>query len=116
MALVNKLFFPLLLTIVIEVAVAALLGYRKKTTVMAIIYINIVTNLSLNSLILADFVFSWQIINVYAVILLEIIIVVIEWRLLVFALHQKSRQMFYLSLAMNSASFIVGLILMPFIL
>lgn len=111
MILLKSFFLPLFLTIIIELAVAKLLGYRKKIIIISIVLINVVTNLALNLIIFTDLYFSWHLVNWTVVILLEIIIVSVEWRMLVYATNQPSRQLLVLSLTMNATSFACGIIL-----
>jgi hypothetical protein len=111
MALISSLLYALLLTIVIELLVACFFGYRKKLEIFSIICINLLTNPLLNYLFLINNHFSFMIINLFVIISLEVLVVLIEWKLLVYALHENSRKMFVLSLAMNFCSYIAGVLI-----
>ena len=110
LTLANSLLLPLLLTILIEVIVAILLGYKKRDEILLVILANIITNPALNYLLILNNylrVFKYSAL----VILLEILVVLIEWQILYFALKKPRSKLFILSLAMNTASFLLGLLI-----
>jgi len=111
MAIITSLLFALLLTIAIEITVAYFFCHRKKLEIIAIICINLLTNPILNYLLILNKSFSFIKINFFIIIFLEVMVIVIEWKLLVYALHEKSRKMFVLSLAMNFSSYITGVLI-----
>ncbi len=100
----------LLLTIAIEIIVAIFFGYRKKSEIATIIFINLITNPLLNYLLFINGYFGITQINTTAILFLEIIIVLVEWLLLRFALQQNSKKLFALSLVMNFCSYIAGVL------
>jgi hypothetical protein len=106
--LVVKLLPPLLLTILIELSVGILLGYRKKVEMAAIVLVNMVTNPLLNYLVFLNNHFSFIALTQPIIGGLEFLVVLAEWGMLVFALHGKPKPLFGLSLAMNACSYIVG--------
>lgn len=105
----------LALTIVIEVPVAVLMGLRGGRAVASVTLVNVVTNPVLNLIVLA--LVAWvpavaYLPSVYwsVVTLLELVVVVVEWRLLLWALGGSSRRMLLTSVVMNAASFGAGLL------
>ena len=108
MNIVNQLLVPLFLTIVIECSVASIYQIKKEEY-KYIVIINILTNLSLNTL----GYFINQINNSYViiiiVILLEILIFYIE--ALYFGKRIKIDNKYMFSLSLNAASFLTGCII-----
>lgn len=100
----------LAVTLVVELAVAALLGYRSRTELRTVAYINLITNplLGLGTMFVfpaSATAFSWEVVP------LEVVVVLAEWGLLVWALKRPVWRMLGLSLAMNAASLGAGLLL-----
>jgi hypothetical protein len=108
MSLISSYLLALFLTIVIELAVAFFFGFRKRIEIIAIIFINLLTNTILNYFLLANDHFSFFKSSLLIILLLEIVVVLIEWKLLVFALQEKPKKLLALSLAMNFCSYITG--------
>jgi hypothetical protein len=118
--LLGELATALGLTVVIELATVALLGGRSVRELAAVALVNVVTNpplvlslLALNAVLVArlsaDAAFAayWG-----AVAIGEVIVVIVEWRLLAWALRADSRLWLARSIAMNAASFVLGSALM----
>jgi len=103
--------FALLLTIAIEVVVALFFGYRKKSEIATVIFINLITNSLLNYLLFIDSYFGTVQISTIAILILEIIVVLVEWLLLVFTLKQNQKKLFALSVVMNFCSYIAGVLI-----
>jgi hypothetical protein len=100
----------LLLTLAIESPVAWLFGFRTVRSQLAVAMINCMTNPALNFLIL---VLNGQGVEVSLtlIILLEILVVVIEWQLLVYVFSHPKGRLFVLALVANAASFLTGVLL-----
>lgn len=111
MLLIYSLLSALVLTVLIELIIAFLLGYRTKSEIIAIICVNLITNPVLNYLLLLNYHFSIIKAEELLVLFLELSVVLVEWRLLVYALQQKSWQLFLLSLVMNSCSYLIGVLI-----
>ncbi len=111
MLLIYSLLSALVLTILIELVVAYFLGYRTKLEIIAIVCINSITNPVLNYLLLLNHHFSIIKAEELLVLFLELAVVLVEWRLLVYALQQKSWKMFLLSMVMNSCSYLMGVLI-----
>ncbi|HVP20955.1 MAG TPA: hypothetical protein VMS73_03740 [Anaerolineaceae bacterium] len=106
--MLSRYLFALLLTLVIEGAVAWLFGFRKGWSQLAVAMINCLTNPGLNLLLL---ILAWLGVEVrlQLVVLLEILVVVVEWRLLIYVFGNPKRRLFVLSLLANAASFLAGI-------
>lgn len=100
----------LLLTLAVEGSVAYLFGLRKRTSLLAVAMINVITFVILNYGLL---VLGYLGVNVplALVIFLEMLVVVAEWRLLMYVFGNSSGRFFILSLIANTASFLAGTLL-----
>jgi hypothetical protein len=103
------------LTLVVELPVAAALGLRSRRALAAVACVSLLTNPLLNyaGLLLAQVV-DWPATPASAlgfIIPAEIVVVVVEWRLLVWALGGDPRRLLLISAAMNAASALAGLVL-----
>lgn len=107
--LISSYLAALLLTILIEVLVALIFGYKHKKEICSVILINLITQPVLNYFLLIDSYFSLVAVNIQFTLPLEIIIILVEWQLLVYTLKRESKSLFVLSLVMNLASFAIGL-------
>lgn len=90
---------------------ALAMGYRTWNMVAAVFLINLVTNPAANVIYRVGCRFHWLPSGFVTLIPLEILIVLVEWPLLSYTFCGRRRQMFILSLAMNSASFLAGLLI-----
>ncbi|MDR1960021.1 MAG: hypothetical protein LBQ54_13410 [Planctomycetaceae bacterium] len=108
--LVMWFLIPLSLTILIESAAAWLLGIRTILFYASMICINLMTNPPFCFFLLLFYRFNNVPITLITVIL-EVMIVLIEWRLLVWVFPQKSKSMFGLSLTMNGSSYLIGVLI-----
>jgi hypothetical protein len=105
----NSYLFALGLTILVEVSIALALGYREKTEVISVILINLMTQPVLNYFLFVVSNFSLFYVTVQAILSLEALVILIEWRLLAYVSQENSRRLLLLSLAMNVASYLIGL-------
>jgi hypothetical protein len=101
----------LILTILIEVGVARLFGLKEKKELLTVVLVNVITNPLLNYLILVNAYFHLIGQSQILILIIEALVVLVEWRILVWALSQRAKKMFLLSLVMNACSFLVGLFL-----
>ncbi len=111
MSLISSYLLALFLTMVIELAIALFFGFRKKIEIIAIVFVNLLTNPILNYLLLVNDHFSFFKSNLLIILLLEAVVVLIEWKLLVFALQEKPKKLLALSLAMNFCSYFAGFLI-----
>lgn len=97
------------LNLVIESFVAFLFGRRDKLDYYVVLGINGITHpgLMIYLLIANDF----DIASNGVLIILELVIVLIEWMLMRYMYHSKDKKLLLQALAMNAVSFAAGLIL-----
>jgi len=108
---ITELAVILLLTIVTELSVAFLLGFRNKKILLSIISVNIFTNPLLNfGLLIATTFYSVELTPILLSIL-ELLVVFVEWQLLVYVVRRRQKRLLALSLILNTASFLVGIAL-----
>jgi hypothetical protein len=104
----------LILTMAVEVIVAWCFGLRNKAGLAAILLINLITNPAMNFLILLnDYLGVINSTTIFTVCL-EVFVVLIEWKLLTYALRMKNKKALGLSLGMNAASYLAGLLIFSF--
>lgn len=108
MTIISSFLLALSLTILIELIVAFFSGFRNRFEIAAIVCINMITNPLLNYLLLALGQFSNFKPGLLTVLLLELLVVVSEWKLLIFALQKDIGELFKLSIAMNFCSYMFG--------
>lgn len=104
---------PLVLTILIELFVLFLLGFKDKRLYLAITLINLITNPILNITIFL----SHNLINSFGyfyVLFLEALVVVSEYLMLKLTFKQSKIQFFRLSFVLNASSFLFGIWFMMF--
>jgi hypothetical protein len=108
--MLGRYLIALLLTIAIEGVVAWLFGFRTGRALLAVTMINCVTNPALNFLFLF---LAWLGVEVRLplVVLLEVLVVMVEWGLYVYVFEHPKGRLFLLSLAANATSFLAGLLL-----
>ncbi len=107
MNVINQLLIPLLLTIALECSVASIFDIKKEEYKYVII-INIITNLSLNTLGYFINMIDNRIIHWSIVLVLETLIFYIE--ALYFGKKIKLKNKYIFSLSLNGVSFLTGLI------
>ena len=107
--MVLNLIEALVLTEVIEVIVAFLLGYRGKKFYTALLLINLITNPTLNCTVMILYYF--HILYFFIVPTLEVLVVICEWRLFEYALGKGKKSYLVLSLIINLSSYLIGLLL-----
>jgi hypothetical protein len=100
----------LILTIVIEIIVAFFFKLRNKDAIVTIVLINIVTHPLIHYSIAILFAIGIAA-DYLVVLLLEIAVIIAEWRLLVYSLQDNSKQMLVLSIIMNMVSYAIGLLI-----
>lgn len=113
--LISKLALYLGLTIIIELAIALLFGYRDRLILFSIVLINIITNPAINFLLYWNDIEQlisnrWLLIGI-----LEVLVIFIEAGLLTYALRNSFKEMLKLSLLLNAGSFGFGIIILSFL-
>ena len=109
-----QLLTALALTEAVELPLAALLGLRTRRALTTVALINLLTNPVLNYLgwVLARFGdgAAAPATAIPVLVAAEAVVVLIEWRLLLWVLGGASRRMLLVSLALNTASAGAGLV------
>ncbi len=107
------LLLALGLSIIVELGVASLFIRDQKRWSLIIVLINVLTNLPLNWFITLFYwkdIFTLQFPLIW---LMEGIVVLVEWKLLVYSIKGSSQKMFWLSLIMNIVSYLTGRLVFP---
>ncbi len=108
-AYVSNYAIAFLLTLVIEPAVAWALGYRRGRELACVVAVNVFSHPAANFLVWTVVRWSERPFGFGEMLLLEIGVVVVEWRLMCDTLPERSRRgLFCLSLVMNSVSYVAG--------
>jgi hypothetical protein len=102
-------------TLALELPVAVAFGLRSRQALLAVVLVNLITNPLLNYLSAATAHFvDWphgSTASVAAIIVAaEAVVVIVEWRLLVWALGEPSRRMLALAASMNAVSALAGIV------
>lgn len=111
MSVISGYFLALFLTVAVELMIAFFFGFRKKIELIAVICINLITNPILNYLLLVNNYFSLLEANLILILFLELIVVLVEWRLLFFALQKEPKKLLIMSFVMNFCSYVVGVLI-----
>lgn len=111
--MIFDLSVSLLLTIVIEVIVSYALGIRTKKDIMIVAIVNICTNPVLVYITDCVLLFSYGKIEVYniMIVIMEIIVIIVEYLLYRKYLRYKGKSPFIISLVNNMISCGIGIIL-----
>ena len=107
----ESLVIALILTIVLESIVIYLFGLRRKTDFLAILFINLLTNPLMNYFILVMQSLNLIVFNLSSILIVELVVVIIEWRLLIYSVSGSPKKLLVISLVMNLFSFSFGEIL-----
>lgn len=99
------------LSILVECAVAFLFGYREINVFFAVAMVNLITNPLLNYSILVVQSLNLFQVNIYVLLILELVVVLAEWRMLLYSVGGSAKKLLILSFVMNLCSFLSGLVL-----
>jgi hypothetical protein len=116
MEILGSYFWPFALSVIVEPAVALLLGYRNRDMLVVVFFVNLMTNPATNLFFRAGCYCHLLSGSVPSMIGLEVAVVIVEWRVLNYVFSGRSKSMFLLSLLMNTASFIAGLFVLPYVM
>ena len=108
---IREALLALLLTEIVEIAVALFLGYRRPREITAVFLVNLVTNPSLNYLLFLNDYFGIIRYRWPLILFSEVAVVLVEWALLVFALRGNKKSLFVLSFTMNICSYLTGVLI-----
>ena len=102
---------PLSATILLELCVALLFWYKKKSLFLSIVFVNCITNLTLNYVLWVNNSFAFFTPTFSTLLVLEVLVVVVEWILLKYVMRESTIRLFLLVLIMNIVSCVAGFIL-----
>jgi len=108
---IESYFIALLLTLIIELSVVYLIGFRDKKSLLSVVCVNIISHPILCYILWINMALMLFKVNFFSVIILEIIVVILEAILLTFALRKRFITMLMISFAMNFISFVAGLLI-----
>lgn len=103
--------FALILAILIELAVVIVFGFREKSIFFAVAAINLITNPILNYSILIIQNFNLLQVDFTVLLIFELVVALVEWRMLVYSVRADTKKLLILSIAMNLTSFASGLLI-----
>ena len=106
--IITNILFALFLTIIVESIVAYFFEFKGKKAFYVVSLMNIITNLSLNCLLLIYDTFLIVDYRWMLILILELIIVYVEYRIL--WMYVKMKKALYMSVVMNLFSFLFGLL------
>lgn len=104
----------LIATIMVEVIISLLFGFRQRKALLVIVLVNLITNPALNAILLAINTYLQDQIAYIALPLLEMVVILIEGFLISHALNMKGAKPYVLSAVMNIASYGTYMIYMVF--
>ena len=97
-----------MLTVILETAFFALVGYRKRDFLLLCVAVNVATNLALNMAVYALFY------EPLAILIGELLVVALEYLAYALVLG-RSKKLFLLTLAANAISYLAGGLLYGFV-
>ena len=105
----------LVLTLIIETVIAYLFKFKSKDELSVIVYMNLITNPTLNFILLLV-VFFYGVNYVLIVIILEIIVVLVEFLILNYVFKYKYgwKKLLLLAFILNVISFTIGALITPY--
>ncbi len=111
-----RIILALILTLAIECTMCVAI-YREKKTAYHVFLANILTNPAMNILligisVLSRMIFSSTVLYIPFLIILEISVVFVEYRVYRYIGHEKKKSLI-LSIALNLTSFALGLLILP---
>jgi hypothetical protein len=98
----------LFLTLVIELAVALILGYRSRRELAVVVLVNFVTHPVLHLILFLNNYLAFLTVNDLTIGIMEICIVFVEWGILCYSFPAKKWKLLLLSFLMNLCSYGLG--------
>ena len=109
--MILSLIISLLLTILIELSISILLGIKTRNDIRIVILVNICTNPIVVYIANILKLLNNNLLYILTVILLEIIVVFVEFRLYNKSLKNYKKSKFILSLVNNISSYMIGILI-----
>ncbi len=110
----STLFYALVLTILIELAICYLIGFKGKDELKIVIYMNIITNTTLNLILVGIGYLANDVTEYYNIVLfLEVAVIFVEFGILFYVFNKmySISKLFFISLLLNTTSFGIGLLI-----
>ncbi len=107
---IGNYFDALFLTLVIQTGTAAILGYRTRLALQTVVLVNLVTHPLLWYIVWVGERLGLPFSITPVILFLEVLVVVIEWLLLWFVLQERPWRLLGLSLTMNAATYLAGVV------
>lgn len=98
-----------LLNLTIESLVAFILGRRSKKDYLAVLAVNGVTHPVLTLLLMSGY--RLGVYSLGLVLVLEVVVVVVEWRLFVYMYRAEDKKLLIQAIAMNVVSYVIGVLI-----
>lgn len=95
-----------IINMLIELVVAAILGYRKRVFILAVVAVNCITHPILHVIIYG--LILQNVYTIWIVLGLEIIVICTEWKLFEFICKEKKRKYLILATVINLSSYTIG--------
>jgi hypothetical protein len=105
---VKTFFLALLLTEIIEIIIAIILGYKDLKVIVGVFLINLITNPLLNYFLKLNATYLFISTTFTNLIILEIFVSIIEGIFLYYLLNRQAKPAIFLSITMNFGSFLIG--------
>ncbi len=109
--MILSLIISLLLTILIELSISTFLGIKTRNDIRIVILVNICTNPIVVYIANILKLLNNNLLYILTVILLEIIVVFVEFRLYNKSLKNYKKSKFILSLVNNISSYMIGILI-----
>ncbi len=109
--MILSLIISLLLTILIELSISTFLGIKTRNDIRIVILVNICTNPIVVYIANILKLLNNNLLYILTVIVLEIIVVFVEFRLYNKSLKNYKKSKFILSLVNNISSYIIGILI-----
>lgn len=108
--MIGKFVVAWFLSIAAESITAFIMGYRGKRFFTVIFFVNTITNPALNYIVIVIQIIIHGRIPVFAVLILECLVVISEWQILAYIYPERARALLKLSVIANAVSYAAGLV------
>jgi len=112
--MIASFFIDFFLTAIIEMFAIYFFGYKKFRDLLFVFFLNLITNSALTYIIYFNRQYD-HFSEIPLVIILEILIVIIEWRLMVWFWQENVKKLFLISFVLNASSLVVGWLMFFFL-
>lgn len=106
--MIPEYFFAFFITILIELVMALLMKYASKKVLLTVLLMNVITHPLLILLLSAAYHFTT--LALWMILLGELIVILAEWRILVYSLEQEISHPLLMAILLNLASYLAGFV------